>query len=329
MKKLVITIPTYNEFNYLKVNLSVLIPQINKYKKNVDLYLFDNNSTDETGVEVPKLFKNHSNCFYIKNEKNIGLYQNQLKCLKVEHYMYKMVVGSDDVILPGSISTILSYLEKEDFSLLFTNYYAFTNSYMDSQQFFAEEKDMIFHRAYDLLNYPSVGHFSGFIFRNEYVEKYLDILLKEYKDSFFEKHRGIIAFLAAYICSKENQKTFFIGKRCIATKMYKKVDYNHLTHLCVDYLNAHYTFYKKGIANKNDFLYRKRLIKQVLLRSSIRNLPFMTIDENYDVYKELKFYFKNDIYYNVIITPVFYILRINLIKKITALFVSYYIDLKN
>ena len=45
MKKLVITIPTYNEFNYLKVNLSTLIPQINKHKKNVDLYLFDNNSS--------------------------------------------------------------------------------------------------------------------------------------------------------------------------------------------------------------------------------------------------------------------------------------------
>tara|TARA_B100001245_G_C22890351_1_gene428733 strand:+ start:1027 stop:2016 length:990 start_codon:yes stop_codon:yes gene_type:complete len=329
MKKLVITIPTYNEFNYLKVNLSTLIPQINKHKKNVDLYLFDNNSTDETGIEVPLLFKNHSNCFYIKNEKNIGLYQNQLKCLKVDNYMYKMVVGSDDIILPDSIDTILSYIDKGDFALLFSNYYSFIDDYMNPHQFFAEQKDIVFPRAYDLLNHPSVGHFSGFIFRNEYVNKYLDILLKEYEDSFFEKHRGIIAFLAAYTCSQENKNTFFIGKRCIATKMYKKVDYNHLTHLCVEYLNGHYTLYKKGIANDNDFLYRKRLIKKVLLRSSIRNLPFMTINENYDVYKELKFHFKNDIYYNVIITPIFYILRINLIRKITALFVNYYIDLKN
>ena len=111
--------------------------------------------------------------------------------------------------------------------------------------------------------------------------------------------------------------------------MYKKVNYNHLTHLCVDYLDGHYTLYKKGIANNDDFLYRKGLIKQVLLTSSIRNLPFMTTDENCDVYKELKFHFKNDIYYNILITPIFYILRINLIRKFLAFFVSYYINKKN
>ena len=85
---------------------------------------------NETGIEVPLLFKNHSNCFYIKNEKNIGLYQNQLKCLKVDNYMYKMVVGSDDIILPNSIDTILSYIDKGDFALLFSNYYSFIDDYM-------------------------------------------------------------------------------------------------------------------------------------------------------------------------------------------------------
>ena len=37
MKKLAIAIPTYNEFNYLKVGLSSLIEQVDVYKNEVDL----------------------------------------------------------------------------------------------------------------------------------------------------------------------------------------------------------------------------------------------------------------------------------------------------
>jgi hypothetical protein len=328
MKKLAIAIPTYNEFNYLKVGLSSLIEQVDVYKNEVDLYVFDNNSNDKTGIEVPKLFNKRKNCHYIKNSKNVGLYLNQLKSLQIDNYQYNMVVGSDDVILPESISIILKYLAKEDCSIFFTNYYAFSNNYMEPQQFFVEEKDKSFSRPYDMLNYPSVGHFSGFIFRSIYTKKYLDILLMEHDTSFYEQHRGIIGFLAAYICSKENKKTFFIGKRCLATKAYKKVNYNHLTHCCSENLNNHYNFFKKDISNYDDYLYRKNLIRQDILKSSIRNLPFMTKHENYETYQDLRFHYKDEVYFNMIIAPIFYINRINLLRKFFVYLINFYIKRK-
>ena len=61
MKKLAIAIPTYNEFSYLKVGLSSLIEQVDAYRNDVDLYVFDNNSNDETGIELPRLFKKRKN----------------------------------------------------------------------------------------------------------------------------------------------------------------------------------------------------------------------------------------------------------------------------
>lgn len=329
MKKLAIAIPTYNEYDFLKINLSSLIEEVNFYKNDVDLYVFDNNSNDKTATEVPRLFNNHSNCYYIKNDKNIGLYLNQLKCLQIENYEYNMVVGSDDVILPGSIGTILKYLEKEDYSIFFINYYAFSSNYLEPKKFFAEENDKSFSRAYDLLNYPSVGHFSGFIFKAIYIKKYLDILLKEHDSSFYEKHRGIIGFLAAYICSKENKKTFFIGQRCLATKIEKKVNYNHLTHCCSENLNNHYNFYKKGISNYDDYLLRKKQIKQDLLRSSLRNLPFMAKREILETYQDLRFHYNSEFHFNFIIAPIFYINRISLLRKFAASLISIYLKRKN
>jgi len=328
MKKLAIAIPTYNEFSYLKVGLSSLIEQVDAYRNDVDLYVFDNNSNDETGIELPRLFNKRKNCYYIKNSKNIGLYLNQLKSLQVKNYKYNMVVGSDDVILPGSICKILEYLDKEDCSIFFTNYYAFSNNYLDPKQFFAEEADKSFSRPYDMLNYPSVGHFSGFIFRSIYTKKYLNILLNEHDTSFYEQHRGIIGFLAAYICSKESKKSFFIGKRCLATKLQKKINYNHLTHCCSKNLNNHYDFYKKNISSYDDYLIRKKQIKQDLLRSSVRNLPFMAKNEIIETYQDLRFHFNGEIYFNFIIAPIFYINNISIVRKFTAWLITNYLKNK-
>jgi len=325
LKKLLIAIPSFNEYKYLKNSLKTLIPQILNLKNKVDLYLIDNNSTDETESAVSKLFNSHSNCFYVRNNENIGLYPNQLKCLKVKGYEYQMVLGSDDILVPNAINTILKYIEKDNFSILYLNYYSFLSDYSVPHQFFSEEKDVIFNRPYDLLNHPSVGHFSGFIFKSILMEKHLDFLLEKYDTPFFEKHRGIIAFLAAYICSKESNQTLFIGSRLLATNSRKSVSYDSLQHLCVDYLEGHYLLYKDGLCNKNDFLYRKELVKKMLFRSSIRNLPFLDINTNKQILNSLSFYFTKDFYFILFIQPIFYIMRLNILKKSFQCLISRYL----
>ena len=75
MKKLAIAIPTFNEHFFLEKNLETLLPQLEMYKDEVDLYVFDNNSSDNTFSICNNLFKNKSNCNYKKNSENIGIFK--------------------------------------------------------------------------------------------------------------------------------------------------------------------------------------------------------------------------------------------------------------
>ena len=326
MKKLAIAIPTFNEHFFLEKNLDTLLPQLETFKDEVDLYIFDNNSSDKTFSICNKLFKNRDNCNYKKNSENIGIFKNQLQCLQLEGYEYIHVLGSDDLIIPGGISKILNKIKKNIYSIVYLNYYSFEKNYQIPKNFFAPEKDVEFSRPYDLLNYPSVGHFSGFIFKTDCIKNHLDILLNKHEASFFERHRGIIAFISAYICSFERKKTYFVGKRYLATNYSKKTDYNSLEHLCVDYLEGHYLLFKDGVSTQLDFEYRKNLIKKMLFKSSLRNLPFLTSKRNSEIFNDLCIYFRKDIYFSIVITPIFILMRVNLIKYFFSKIVNHLIN---
>jgi hypothetical protein len=322
-KKLAISIPTFNEISLLKKNLEILFPQVQVHSKDVNLHVFDNNSNDDTEKYILELFQNQSNCYYHKNDRNMGIYKNQLKCLTIENCDFKIVLGSDDIMLEDSVSHILNHLNK-NFSLLFYNYYSYQNNYKDIDYTYADENNVTFEKGYDLLNYPSVGHFSGFVFNSINIDKYIDILLNKYQDSFFERHRGIIAFLSAYICSLEDKKTLFIGKRCLATLYKKKVSYNSLEHLCIDYLDAHNELLINNISNDNDFSYRKFLVRKMLLKSSLRNLPYLSKEKNYLIKKRLDFYF-DDLKYKIFILPIFYFFRIKFFRYLFRKLFNIYI----
>ena len=324
MKKLAISIPTFNEVGFLKENLKTLVPQVKEFSNCVDLYVFDNNSSDDTTIEVKKYFSNKDNCFLIKNSSNIGLAQNQIKSLQLEEYDYQIIIGSDDILIPGAVKKILSLIDRSMYSIVYMNYYSFSNNYKTPIDFFAPEKNVIFDRSYDLLNYPSVGHFSSFIFKSEYVKKYLPYILESHDKSFFDQHRGVIAYLAAIICAKEKSKTFFYGERLLATNKYKEVNYNSLEHLCLDFLDFHFMLFEKGLTSQSDFDYRKMLVKNILLRSSIRNLPFLENSKNITIMKGLRFHFKKNCYFYFLIKPIFFAMRINLIKKITRYLINQY-----
>ena len=324
MKKLAISIPTYNEVGFLKENLKALVPQVKEFAHLIDLYVFDNNSSDNTIIEVKKYFSNEDNCFLIKNSSNIGLAQNQIKSLQLEDYDYQITIGSDDILIPGAVKKILSLIDNSLYSIIYLNYYSFSKDYKTPIDFFAPKDNVIFNRAYDLLNYPSVGHFSSFIFKSEYVKKYLPNILESHNKSFFDQHRGVIAYLAAFICAKEKSKTFFYGERLLATTKYKEVNYNSLEHLCLDSLNFHFMLFKKGLSSQNDFDYKKMLVRNLLLKSSIRNLPFLENSKNIAIMKGLKFHFKKNYYFNFLIKPIFFVLRFNFFKKITRYLINQY-----
>lgn len=66
-RKVAIIIPVYNE----APNLKILIPNIFKYCKNVDIYIVDDNSTDGTAQLILTLKKKYQ-IFYLRRNKKLG-----------------------------------------------------------------------------------------------------------------------------------------------------------------------------------------------------------------------------------------------------------------
>lgn len=133
MKKLTIAIPTFNRLDYLEKCLTSIISQILLVNKQVDVFVFDNNSTDGT----PKLMKSYCDKYhfvkYIRNEKNLGADGNFLKILSFNfNSEYLHIISDDDLYASNALSNILSFLEEnknEDF--VYTNIKYFKNKVFD------------------------------------------------------------------------------------------------------------------------------------------------------------------------------------------------------
>ena len=163
MKPLSISIPTFNRPKLLNELLDNLCDQA--MVRDVDINIFDNSNNDDTKKLINN-FSSFSNLSYFKNEKNIGYVNNQIKCINKSKSKYTAFLCDDDIYTKNAIDTILNIADsKNHFSFIALNYYSFIENHLNKKKSkFAPQKDVFFERAYDILNYPSVGHFSGFIF---------------------------------------------------------------------------------------------------------------------------------------------------------------------
>lgn len=105
---LTIAIPTYNGSKTIVNSLSTLIPQLTD---DVELIVVDNCSTDNTH-EIVGYYSSKYNFKYIRNEKNIGADGNFLKCLKIAHGKFVMLLSDDDLIVEGGLKKIVAFLKQ-------------------------------------------------------------------------------------------------------------------------------------------------------------------------------------------------------------------------
>jgi abequosyltransferase len=115
---LTIAVPTYNRSGNLDLLLRLLAPQL-KGESRVELLISDNCSPDDTTRVVEGYMERGLACHYIRNETNIGPDLNFLQCYNVASGKYLWIFGDDDVVLPGSLATILGYIEERDFDLVY------------------------------------------------------------------------------------------------------------------------------------------------------------------------------------------------------------------
>jgi glycosyltransferase involved in cell wall biosynthesis len=125
MKLLTIAIPTYNRAKLLDAQLTWLAQAVKGFEDEVEIFISDNCSTDNTQDIIKKWKHNLSNFTFhsCKNAENVGLNGNIINCLTSANTKYAWAIGDDDPIQDRAISyTIEKLRQYDDVSLLFMNF---------------------------------------------------------------------------------------------------------------------------------------------------------------------------------------------------------------
>lgn len=114
MKKplLSICIPTYNRAEYIGHALDSVLNQLSEHTSQlIEICISDNASTDNT-EDIIGLKKESTTCsiYYNRNQKNLGFDLNVRKIVEMASGKYCWILGSDDMLAPGSIEYFLTRL---------------------------------------------------------------------------------------------------------------------------------------------------------------------------------------------------------------------------
>lgn len=105
---LTIAVPTYNRVEKLSVCLDRIAAQVQG--KPVEVLVSDNHSDDTTEAFMNDYMRDHQDITYIRNAENIGPDRNFLNCFERAAGEYVLLLGDDDVLLPGALDRILDAL---------------------------------------------------------------------------------------------------------------------------------------------------------------------------------------------------------------------------
>lgn len=107
-----IVIPTFNRRNYLQENLILLIPQIKKYKAEVQLVVSNNASTDGTKEMLETIQKKIHFQFEVYTQaQKLDIDESMLFVASKAKGKYMMIMGDDDILSPNFIEIILGVIK--------------------------------------------------------------------------------------------------------------------------------------------------------------------------------------------------------------------------
>ena len=117
-----ICIPTWNRSKILDISLKNFLDQIKDVNlSELELYVSDNCSEDETEQVVKKYISQGLPITYNRNESNIGAAGNFVKCMQWASGKYILLLGDDDVLKQGALKYILDMLRGKDYGLIHLN----------------------------------------------------------------------------------------------------------------------------------------------------------------------------------------------------------------
>lgn len=117
-----ICIPTYNREKYIKRLLSSIVCQ-QWFSEEIEILVYDDPSSDNTEEVVKNYIKKFNNIKYHRNEYRLGMMPSILDSILKCTWKYIWLFGSDDMIWPHALKTVLFLINKEKPDLIFNKYW--------------------------------------------------------------------------------------------------------------------------------------------------------------------------------------------------------------
>lgn len=108
---LTVAVPTYNRVEKLRCCMERLLAEVKG--RDVEILVSDNASTDGTDIYMNELCLNHPEITYARNAENVGPDRNFLNCYERASGEYVLLLGDDDMLLPGAVDSILEALGRK------------------------------------------------------------------------------------------------------------------------------------------------------------------------------------------------------------------------
>jgi abequosyltransferase len=149
---LTIAIPTWNRASYLNKSLIQLSKELKSIDNSlVEILISDNCSSDSTESVVKDAIKSGMNVKYIRNSKNLGWARNFVQCFTLSTGNYVLLMGDDDIIVDGGLSSILEKIKHNEFGVVCLQPFGFDLDYRKEQPNNDNSQDIIFDNAQEFL----------------------------------------------------------------------------------------------------------------------------------------------------------------------------------
>lgn len=112
LKKISFVIPTLNREKYLQQTLSLLIPQIERNKSEVELVICNNSSDDGTDELGTLMKQRHPFIKYHKFDDTVGVDKSIVRSANLATSEYLIIWGDDDLPLPFAVENLLEAVKK-------------------------------------------------------------------------------------------------------------------------------------------------------------------------------------------------------------------------
>ncbi len=108
-----ICIPTYNRSKFLRVMLQALLPQVTEWSDEVEVWVLDNCSTDETATVVEES-RTLGRFRSVRHSQNLGPVKNVIKGpAELATGKYVWVLGDHNLMMPGALGQLLNILKSQ------------------------------------------------------------------------------------------------------------------------------------------------------------------------------------------------------------------------